>query len=779
MIDMTLQIAERAARAAIAKAQALGKSMTVSVVDEAGRLVLCMKGDGTGFLTTETSRAKAVAAAAFRGATMDFVAMAKTNPFWSALPALTRAAIYGPGLIIALVLVVLPYWLWSKNDPINQVTIPHASRDSFIKNTAAGLVFWLVPYGLSLLVLPYVLYKGLTTRAWPMALSWALLFFLGTGGTTPYPKMLLGGSFDVLTLDRFTFWATITQLPLLGEFVVSLRHGRLARYTREQFGDITWRLVQISLVVAYLLISIFVANLTKFRKFQPDPINTQPIATFLEKDEHWRWRYLTLGFGDQMAWLSAQTSASSVDGNYHSARRLPEMTSTPVERLEGAKYSGVPGIGSLQQFLAVPEKYNLKFIFSNDQFYDPLLFFSGWHRLQRLENGIMVWEREDIPPMPEAPPRKEIPYYQRVMWGVVPMSAITAALIAFAAPVWWPYLRWLFSRSRDERPKTKPRWAIGRRLLQRSGLPGLWFFVLRLAPALNRRLLAWSALPAGDDSPQVRWQWSSIVAYVIVQSTERPSVRRCSCGSIRVTEPPIVAAQRRLEALRIERIRVTMATLLASPLLWTLLLIVALLVLWQISALYLVKSPTWPPVTDVLWAWWENTIDGTIVGHLGATLWRQSGSASGGASSDVETDWLRMSLDHASGQTSGVVLKGKFAGRRLSELDLDELIELLGEVRVADPQAALLLEAYLRRAHPDAEERMSGGEGASSSSAASSRGAMDRAEALEILGLDDGADEDAIRDAHRRLMQQVHPDKGGSDYLAAKINQARDVLMKR
>ncbi|MFN8501390.1 hypothetical protein [Kouleothrix sp.] len=430
-----------------------------------------------------------------------------------ALPALTRAAIYGPGLIIALVLVVLPYWLWSKNDPINQVTIPHASRDSFIKNTAAGLVFWLVPYGLSLLVLPYVLYKGLTTRAWPMALSWALLFFLGTGGTTPYPKMLLGGSFDVLTLDRFTFWATITQLPLLGEFVVSLRHGRLARYTREQFGDITWRLVQISLVVAYLLISIFVANLTKFRKFQPDPINTQPIATFLEKDEHWRWRYLTLGFGDQMAWLSAQTSASSVDGNYHSARRLPEMTSTPVERLEGAKYSGVPGIGSLQQFLAVPEKYNLKFIFSNDQFYDPLLFFSGWHRLQRLENGIMVWEREDIPPMPEAPPRKEIPYYQRVMWGVVPMSAITAALIAFAAPVWWPYLRWLFSRSRDERPKTKPRWAIGRRLLQRSGLPGLWFFVLRLAPALNRRLLAWSALPAGDDSPQVRWQvwlgWAS------------------------------------------------------------------------------------------------------------------------------------------------------------------------------------------------------------------------------------------------------------------------------
>lgn len=162
-------------------------------------------------------------------------------------------------------------------------------------------------------------------------------------------------------------------------------------------------------------------------------------------------------------------------------------------------------------------------------------------------------------------------------------------------------------------------------------------------------------------------------------------------------------------------------------------------------------------------------------GAIRATLRRQ-GASSGGASSDVETDWLRMSLDHASGETSGLVLKGKYAGRRLAELDLDQLIELLGEVRIADPQSALLLEAYLKRLHPEAEERMAGGEGAPSPSAG---GPMGREEALEILGLEDGADEDAIRDAHRRLMQQVHPDKGGSDYLAAKINQARDVLLKR
>lgn len=436
------------------------------------------------------------------------------------LPIALRAAVYGPGLIGALILVVLPYWLWSKADPITQVTIPHASRDSFIVNTAAGLVFWLVPYGLSLVALPYAFFKGMTTKAWPMTLSLAMLVFLGTGGTTPFPKMLLGGAFDVLTLDRFTFWAAITMMPLMGEFVVSLRHGRLARYTREQFGDITWRMVQLGLMLSYLLVTIYVANLTQFRRFQPDPIDVQPIVTFLEKDQHSRWRFMTLGFGDQMAWLSAQTTASSVDGNYHSARRLPEMTSTPVERLEGAKYSGIPGIGSLQQFIAMPEKYNLKFIFSNDQFYDPLLFFSGWHQLQRLENGIVVWEREDIPPMPEVLPRKEIPYYQRVMWGTVPMLAIFSALTAFTSPLWLPYVRWLLNKDADAGLSTghQIRRRFWRALLSPPRRLYDWvrneFFrrrfrrwVINSWNRFDARMLAWSALPPGDaKATQVPWQ---------------------------------------------------------------------------------------------------------------------------------------------------------------------------------------------------------------------------------------------------------------------------------
>lgn len=91
MLEMTLEIAERAAHAALAKAAAMNLAMTATVVDEAGRTVVVLRGDGTGFFTTETSRAKAVAAASFKRSTREMVELQKNNPvFWSAVPAVTR-----------------------------------------------------------------------------------------------------------------------------------------------------------------------------------------------------------------------------------------------------------------------------------------------------------------------------------------------------------------------------------------------------------------------------------------------------------------------------------------------------------------------------------------------------------------------------------------------------------------------------------------------------------------------------------------------------------------
>lgn len=346
-------------------------------------------------------------------------------------PAFVRAGVVGVAAICVLLIVVFPYWLWSSSDPIVQIPIPHASRDNFLVNRPAGLVFFVLPWGVTIFALPVILLRGAFSRALPLAASVGLLFLLGTGGTTPLPRLLLGAAFDILTLDRFTIWATVAALPLLGSFVDSVVSGRTGAFIRGLLGDRIWRIGIVASTVVLLLAALTAANFTQFRPLQPDRIDPEPIAAFMDKDQHDRWRYLTLGFGDQMAIVAASTTATTVDGNYHSARRLPELTSRSVERLEGAKFRGVPGIGSLQQFLATPERYNLKFVFSNDVFYDPLLWASGWHRLDRLQNDIVVWEREDIPPLPAELPTRELPQWQRLMWGLLPMSAITLATISF------------------------------------------------------------------------------------------------------------------------------------------------------------------------------------------------------------------------------------------------------------------------------------------------------------------------------------------------------------
>ncbi|MCU0495089.1 MAG: hypothetical protein MUD01_26170, partial [Chloroflexaceae bacterium] len=178
---------------------------------------------------------------------------------------------------------------------------------------------------------------------------------------------------------------------------------------------------------------------------------------------------------------------------------------TPVERLEGAKFRGIPGIGSLQQFLAVPEKYNLKYVFSNDQFYDPLLYFSGWHRVQRLENGIMVWERADIPPLPEVLPRREIPIIQRLMWGTVPMSALLLAL-SLLGLYGARYLGQHVPAHVRRKSSLRFRGVIA--AFQRVGAPPrhLLARVQQLWQRFDHRLYRWSRLPNNDHAPAVAWQ---------------------------------------------------------------------------------------------------------------------------------------------------------------------------------------------------------------------------------------------------------------------------------
>jgi len=342
-----------------------------------------------------------------------------------------RGVILGGFMIAATVITVLPYWIWSISDPITQVPIPHGSRESFIARPDLGIMFFVLPWGFTILFLPFVLYKTFTTRLWPLGVSVLFCFVLGTGGTTPIPRAILGGAFDILTLDRFTFWATILILPFVGHMIDELLHGRSGDSIKVALGKGIHRLLVGGLFAAMTLLAVFITILPTIQPTQPKFIDPRPIAKFMTEDDHDQWRYLTLGFGDQFAYLSAQTTAQSVDGNYHSARRLPDMTRFSVERLENSKYLGVPGLGSLQQFLENPDRYHLKFVFSNDAFYDPILFFSGWTRLNRLSNGVTVWERPDVTPLPIIQPRRSLPASQALMWGVFPPTAIGLAAIIF------------------------------------------------------------------------------------------------------------------------------------------------------------------------------------------------------------------------------------------------------------------------------------------------------------------------------------------------------------
>ncbi|MCD8416951.1 hypothetical protein J2Q11_05390 [Tenacibaculum finnmarkense genomovar finnmarkense] len=348
--------------------------------------------------------------------------------------------------LIIIIFCLLPYWINSKKNPITQVPIPHGSRDNFLEITSSGLVFFIIPWGVLLFLLPYFFYRFFQKRYLFFGISFTMLLILGTGGTTPIPKMILGhNAFNILTLDRFTLWASIMSLPLFGEFAYRFIEGDLKVLIQHKFGAVYHRLIGGLLVSLFLLMTIFTMSLGYFRPSQPQKIKMLPIVNFLNQDQHDQWRYLTLGFGDQMAWLSAQTKAMTVDGNYHSARRLPELTTRPIERLENSKFKGVAGIGSLQQFLTTPEKYNLKYIFSNDKFYDPILYFCGWQRLPQLENGIMVWEKLNVPPLSSILPKEDVATWQKVMWGIIPFLT---AIIAFILNIQAIFIRSLKTKVR-------------------------------------------------------------------------------------------------------------------------------------------------------------------------------------------------------------------------------------------------------------------------------------------------------------------------------------------
>ncbi len=327
---------------------------------------------------------------------------------------------------LAIAVVLLPYWIGLIKYPITQTPIPHPSRASYILSPEWGTNYFLVPYGALILALPFIVIRGAAvTRLRPLLLGFWVAFLVGLGGTTPVGKLLLGRAFEVLTFERFSYWAALLALPILGLVIMEF----IDRFRLK--AAITVALLAAStcaLAVAWS--SIGPADAANF--------DVSSVAQWLNRDGHDRFRYVTLGFGNKLSQLAVMTDANSVDGESNSSRMLPELTKFGGAALTSSKYFAKPGLDSLRAMLAHADRYGLKWVIVRDSYYDPLLYFAGWRQVDELDNNtITVWGKDGVPPATPMNASQMPPHWQGVLWGTLPFGFSILALLV----IWLPEKR--------------------------------------------------------------------------------------------------------------------------------------------------------------------------------------------------------------------------------------------------------------------------------------------------------------------------------------------------
>jgi len=332
---------------------------------------------------------------------------------------IVRAAVFAVIVAVGVGLVLLPYWLALIQHPIHQIPIPHDSRANFLLNSVTGVNYFVIPYGVLILALPFVVIRGASSRRLiPLLMGFWLAFIFGLGGTTPLPRWLLGRAYDVLTFERFTFWATLLMLPMVGLLAADL----IDRF-------------RLKAAVGLALASVVTLGAAMFwltvNPFRPGmQINVAPVVSFLNRDGHDAYRYVALGFGSELAAVSTNTTASSVDGDYNSARLLPEMTSYGSAQLTNAKFYGSAGMASLRAMLEHANRYGLKYIFVHDAYYEPLLTFVGWRKIETFDNGaVTAWSKDDVPPAHRIESDAIPAPWQGVLWGTLPIGVSFLAIL--------------------------------------------------------------------------------------------------------------------------------------------------------------------------------------------------------------------------------------------------------------------------------------------------------------------------------------------------------------
>lgn len=338
---------------------------------------------------------------------------------------ISRAVVFAIVAGVGIGAVLLPYWIELIQHPIRQAPIPHSSRSNYLLNLNTTLNYIVIPYGALLLALPYVVIRGWTSsRLRPLLFGFWLTFLFGLGGTTPVGRWLLGRAFEVLTFERFAFWAMLLMLPIVGILIATL----LDRFgAKSVFGLSLAAIATLGAALAWL----------NLNPYHPTPaLNIDPVVEFMNRDGHFNYRYLTLGFGNSLSKVSRYAVADSVDGDYNSARLLPELTKYASAQLTNAKFYGSAGMESLRAMLKHANRYGLKYIFVHDPYYQPLLTFAGWRKIESYNNGeITTWSKEDVPPAHPIPSNAKPAPWEGLLWGILPIgSSFLAILVVLFLP---------------------------------------------------------------------------------------------------------------------------------------------------------------------------------------------------------------------------------------------------------------------------------------------------------------------------------------------------------
>jgi hypothetical protein len=324
---------------------------------------------------------------------------------------------------VAIAVVLLPFWIALIHNPVTQTPIPHPSRANYILSPQWGLNYFIIPYGALILALPFIFLRGsMVVRLRPLLFGFWVAFLVGLGGTTPVGHLLLGRAFDVLTMERFSYWATLLALPFVGLLAAELGD----RYR-------TWAVV--GLTTAAACSCAIAVGWATYRPADAADFKVNTVASWLNRDGHDQYRYVTLGFGNKIARLAVMTDASSVDGEWNSGRMLPELTRYGAGALTSSKYFGEPGLDALRAMLMHADHYGLKWVFVRDRYYDPLLSFAGWRPVDNLEDKtITVWSKDGVPPAMPVNAAQIPARWQGFMWGILPFGSSILAILVILLP---------------------------------------------------------------------------------------------------------------------------------------------------------------------------------------------------------------------------------------------------------------------------------------------------------------------------------------------------------